>query len=1380
MTGVQLDLLHALCAGRAPGLARSSRRSRRAGPHRPRPRAGPSVSPARSARGRASRTRRVRAALGDRVFRASGAQAEAREPSPSAFACCSIAGDRARGVGIVAARSRTPTGTRSRRSSRGSAFRSRGARLARAARAAASARSSSLLEGGDGCPADRWLDAQARYGRTRGADLRLALHGIGVGRLRDVAETAARRAARRARPSTRCRCAAGSSPRRSRREATRGGRGRAGRARAARRPARARAPQRAARARSTRRSRRAGALRTRLDALRGAPSLGAKLAALRRLLAPRAALAGRRCARRRDRLRRARAARAGARRRVELSFATRRSSSSRARFADAGREPLGGAGGGVALLSVARGARRTFARLFVIGLYRDLFPRLVREDPLLPDVLRRALETVLPDVPIKRRGYDEERYLFAAALLAAPAVTLSWQTLERRRQGAAVSPLVEALLGRPRRRGRARRRCGRARHAARPPTSTRSAPAIARRAASGASRLSRSSLAAAARRAAPARAARRCRVRDSTGGLARADLGPFFGFVGAAAAGRSAPADALGHRARGPRRAAAGRRSSPRAPASSRRPMRSTGCRRVDRRSSATSCTRCSRRWSAMRAVPVGVALDGGARAAAGARRLARARGAGARSCAAPPSAWRARRASCCAASRVHLDRRARPFLERVARARLGRRRGPARVLGAELEGSVELARPAARRVRSASARIAATADGGRCVLTDYKTGAPITDAKEPDKRRQAPLEADRAGPPPPGARLRARSNEPGALGRYLFAQPDLDDANGRVEIAHRRRRPARRRASTSRGAIPARRLRARRLRRRGCWANAHGQAAALRALRRRRGRVLFRARAARAAARGAGSRRTHEAEPQRRARGGARCARRCCCAWRRRRERGGGQRATPRARAPRADASSTRRSLLEAGAGTGKTAVLVARVVAWCLGPGWERAEARLARAARGARAPDADDARARAARRRRDHLHRGGRRPRWQRRIARGASKTCGAGRAAGRRARRGAARRPRCARRARAALRLALDQLARATPSTPSACACWPRTRSRRACTRASRSTRDGAPAAARGARGARGAAAATRSARPDAPRSARSRRRRHRAARARGGARHAARPTGVRPADLASDPLRAGARRRASRAQLDDALARCSQSSGARLAERRRRAREQVAAAAGALATRAAPRRASAHGATRSMRCARGAARRAGGRRRPEARFAKSAKGEFAAKGRGRARRGRGGAGRSARTRCAPLLATSRRSISPSLDAAAPRARARCCVDVHERLRRRGVARLRRRCCAARATCSRDTRRCARCVRGEIDQLLVDEFQDTDALQCEILGALALEGRRGARPGLFLVGDPKQSIYGWRNADLAAYEELPSRASPRRAAASSRWS
>ena len=61
-----------------------------------------------------------------------------------------------------------------------------------------------------------------------------------------------------------------------------------------------------------------------------------------------------------------------------------------------------------------------------------------------------------------------------------------------------------------------------------------------------------------------------------------------------------------------------------------------------------------------------------------------------------------------------------------------------------------------------------------------------------------------------------------------------------------------------------------------------------------------------------------------------------------------------------------------------------------------------------------------------------------------------------------------------------------------------------------------------------------------------------------------------------------------------------------------------------------------------------------------------------------------------------------------------------------------------------------------------VRSRIDQLLVDEFQDTDRRQCDIVRAIALEGPPAQRPGLFLVGDPKQSIYGWRSADLAAYE------------------
>ncbi len=69
-----------------------------------------------------------------------------------------------------------------------------------------------------------------------------------------------------------------------------------------------------------------------------------------------------------------------------------------------------------------------------------------------------------------------------------------------------------------------------------------------------------------------------------------------------------------------------------------------------------------------------------------------------------------------------------------------------------------------------------------------------------------------------------------------------------------------------------------------------------------------------------------------------------------------------------------------------------------------------------------------------------------------------------------------------------------------------------------------------------------------------------------------------------------------------------------------------------------------------------------------------------------------------------------------------------------------------------------------------VRQSIDVILVDEFQDTDPLQYEIVFFLAEEEsgqsreayRANLAPGrLFIVGDPKQSIYRFRGADMSAY-------------------
>jgi ATP-dependent helicase/nuclease subunit A len=52
-------------------------------------------------------------------------------------------------------------------------------------------------------------------------------------------------------------------------------------------------------------------------------------------------------------------------------------------------------------------------------------------------------------------------------------------------------------------------------------------------------------------------------------------------------------------------------------------------------------------------------------------------------------------------------------------------------------------------------------------------------------------------------------------------------------------------------------------------------------------------------------------------------------------------------------------------------------------------------------------------------------------------------------------------------------------------------------------------------------------------------------------------------------------------------------------------------------------------------------------------------------------------------------------------------------------------------------------------------------LVDEFQDTNALQRQLLEQLAL---RNASANLFIVGDQKQSIYGFRGADVTVFRQM----------------
>ncbi len=105
----------------------------------------------------------------------------------------------------------------------------------------------------------------------------------------------------------------------------------------------------------------------------------------------------------------------------------------------AGLDPLGGEGGGVQVLEVMEARSRTFEHLFLIGLNRGVFPRTVREDPLLPDGLRRH--------PGPARLRSAARPATQAGWLRRGALPL--RPAPRRQPGA------DALLA-----GRGRRECG--------------------------------------------------------------------------------------------------------------------------------------------------------------------------------------------------------------------------------------------------------------------------------------------------------------------------------------------------------------------------------------------------------------------------------------------------------------------------------------------------------------------------------------------------------------------------------------------------------------------------------------------------------------------------------------------------------------------------------------------------------------------------------------------------------------------------------------------------------------------------------------------------------------------------------------------------------
>ena len=77
-----------------------------------------------------------------------------------------------------------------------------------------------------------------------------------------------------------------------------------------------------------------------------------------------------------------------------------------------------------------------------------------------------------------------------------------------------------------------------------------------------------------------------------------------------------------------------------------------------------------------------------------------------------------------------------------------------------------------------------------------------------------------------------------------------------------------------------------------------------------------------------------------------------------------------------------------------------------------------------------------------------------------------------------------------------------------------------------------------------------------------------------------------------------------------------------------------------------------------------------------------------------------------------------------------------------------------------------------------LRRQFRHVFIDEYQDTDPGQVDLLRALAGDGG-----DLVVVGDPHQSIYGFRGAEVRGILEFPtatrSRPSPANARSSATW-
>ena len=111
-----------------------------------------------------------------------------------------------------------------------------------------------------------------------------------------------------------------------------------------------------------------------------------------------------------------------------------------------------------------------------------------------------------------------------------------------------------------------------------------------------------------------------------------------------------------------------------------------------------------------------------------------------------------------------------------------------------------------------------------------------------------------------------------------------------------------------------------------------------------------------------------------------------------------------------------------------------------------------------------------------------------------------------------------------------------------------------------------------------------------------------------------------------------------------------------------------------------------------------------------------------------------------------------VVAARRQVLPLVAAYAAAKRRRGCLDFADQV-------------ALAARLARDFPDVARHERNRYRLVLLDEFQDTSEAQLVLLRSLFADASAGAQVPVVAVGDPHQSIYGWRGASATTLAQFP---------------